>query len=212
MMTDLTTTVLTLTDCRLRAGRRRLDGRRLTAIVTMLAGAVIGGELILHTAYLPSVGHRARRDHPGRDHELPMRTAGRCADPRAKLYRRRRLQEERGYDRPQNPSGLPDQVHAARRGDPVLRADLRRRRQHAGGVDDSAGKHWHHQGSSRDTPLRRTGSRTAPSMAGTNHRCRAGCRARRRGRRPATATRSLAARHIRRRPEHPAAAGPPSLS
>jgi NAD(P)-dependent dehydrogenase (short-subunit alcohol dehydrogenase family) len=110
-----------------RAGRRRLDGRPLTAIVTMLAGAVIGGEAIPHAPYLLPAGHRARRDHPGRDNELPMRTAGRCADPLAKLYRRRRLQEERRHDRRQNPSGLPDQVHAARRGGPVLHADLRRR-------------------------------------------------------------------------------------
>jgi NAD(P)-dependent dehydrogenase (short-subunit alcohol dehydrogenase family) len=54
-----------LTDRWQRSGLRRLDGRPLTAIVTIPAGAVIGGELILHTPYLLPAGHCARHDHPG---------------------------------------------------------------------------------------------------------------------------------------------------
>lgn len=52
---DLTTTVLTMTitgiaaDSRLAGGSGSLAGRRLIAIVAMLAGALIGAELVLHT-------------------------------------------------------------------------------------------------------------------------------------------------------------------
>jgi uncharacterized membrane protein YoaK (UPF0700 family) len=57
---DLTTTVLTLTitgiaaDSTLAGGHGSQAGRRLTAVAAMLAGAVIGAELVLHSrAYHP---------------------------------------------------------------------------------------------------------------------------------------------------------------
>jgi uncharacterized membrane protein YoaK (UPF0700 family) len=59
---DLTTTVLTLTitgiaaDSRLAGGGGSQAGRRLIAIIAMLAGALIGAELVLHTKiYYPLV-------------------------------------------------------------------------------------------------------------------------------------------------------------
>ena len=59
-MPDLTTTVLTLTitgiaaDSALAGGSGSKAGRRLTAVVTMLAGALIGALLVGHAqAYYP---------------------------------------------------------------------------------------------------------------------------------------------------------------
>jgi uncharacterized membrane protein YoaK (UPF0700 family) len=52
---DLTTTVLTLTitgiaaDSKLAGGSGSHAGRRLIAVIAMLAGALIGAELVLHT-------------------------------------------------------------------------------------------------------------------------------------------------------------------
>lgn len=59
---DLTTTVLTLTvtgiaaDSRLAGGSGPHPGRRLVAVLAMLAGAVVGGVLVLHVSIAAALG------------------------------------------------------------------------------------------------------------------------------------------------------------
>ena len=59
---DLTTTVLTLTvtgiaaDSRLAGGSGPHPGRRLVAVLAMLAGAVVGGMLVLHVSIAAASG------------------------------------------------------------------------------------------------------------------------------------------------------------